>query len=237
MSKTIAFYRSTIYDSPVSSLEADRFKQFQEKRQITSYKDNELYDYLCGIQRKYPLPTDSSCFITHLSIIPFYGYQWSNDMYRPLRPDGTFEVKPLTISPIKTADQYNPRLSKGKIESTFHIWFRREIIYQSYPTTKSDITINSIRISTSDETKLYPPTITLIWERIARLYEKYVPLVQSIDCILDKVVGGYASYLLCSTLRIPAVDAAITEQAFDRWTIDDVAGVQSIEVDYDLVYL
>jgi hypothetical protein len=209
--------------SPLHNDDIQRFNQFNTIRPLKSYETPvDLFNYLKNVAREMPMNNESACFISNLSIEPFYAHQWSNDMFKR---EGSLEMKPITMSTIKSDEFYNPRQSFGKIRSTFHMLFRRRNIYLPYPYSKSDIVVKSIRIIGND----MPPTITLQWERIPINYDKHKIIIQSIDCILDDGV-----YLPCDPFRIPNVSPF--EVAFDRWTIDDIVNVSQIEILHEPVY-
>lgn len=228
MSKSFIITKTPITDSAIIQTELSNLQQLVERRNVQSYQGGELVNYLMSISSPIQYP---SVFFANVAIQPYFGFNWSNDMYKPYNPSAPdqFERKPITMSPIKSDDYYNPRQSKGKIVSKFNVSFTREVPFQSYPLQKFDMSIRSIRI-VSDET--FPPNISVQWERILRHAEQ-PDMLKMFDCILDTFGDGYADYLPCGPIRIPAIGASPI--AFDRWCIDEIE-VESLEFTYDVVY-
>jgi len=135
----------------------------------------------------------------------------------------------LSISPLKSEEQYNPRLSKGKIRSIFHILFRTDSIINPYP-FQQEMSIKELNIASNGDC---PPSITVNIHRVSRDFNSTAPERWLMEYILDESRSNVSRYIPCQPYRIPCPS---NNKAFDRWTFEDINDIQSVEFIVEPIY-
>lgn len=201
------------------SVEKTLFNNYRSKKPIVPYTPDEEYGILIGKN-----DDNRQSLLLNVTHVAYKCTQWSNDRYKPVdtysfeQQTTSFISKPVSMETSKTDNEYNPRLSLGRILYTYPILFPRDKPVNPYPKFTSPLNLLSIKITSQTPMEL-PPTITILWNRLPRYTrDSTKKLTSSIDCVMD----SEGLYFPCDTTRIPVwVDTPYIAMC-DVWNIEDV---------------
>jgi hypothetical protein len=139
------------------------------------------------------------------------------DTYSAIQHTTGFIPKPVSIETTKTDNEYNPRLSLGRLMYSYPLLFQRDEVVTPYPKTTTPLTLVSLKITTTGSISI-PPSITIIWQRLPRFtVDTSAKMTMSIDAVLD--TDG--TYLPSDTTRIPLWTDNPYIAMCDVWNIED----------------
>jgi hypothetical protein len=205
------------------------FNNYRSKKPIVPYTPDEEYGILIG-----NTSDTKHSLLLNIVYVPYKCTQWSNDRYKPVdtysyeQHNSGFISKPVSMETTKTDNEYNPRLSFGRILYTYPLLFPRDKIINPYPKFTTPLNLLSIKISQQTAIEL-PPTITVLWSRPPRyIRDSNSVLSNTIDCVMD----SDGLYLPCDTIRIPNWTDTPYIALCDVWTIDDVTLPKNTQIQF-----